>query len=125
MKSTTHFYTIDRKTHKLDASGEFVGRLATKVANLLRGKHKPTFTPQVDNGDFVVVENASAIRFSGKKLESKVYFAYSGYPGGMKEKKASELMVTDPSQILVNAVSRMLPKNKHREIILKRLTVKN
>ena len=125
MKSTTHFYTIKRDTHRIDAAGQLVGRLATQVAKLLLGKHKATFTPQVDNGDFVVIDNASAVRFSGKKFDTKKYFHYSGYPGGMKVKKASELKVTNPSELIEQAVSRMLPRTKHRTDILKRLIVKN
>ncbi len=125
MKSTKSNYTITRETHKIDATDKPIGRLATEIATLLRGKHKVSFTPQVDNGDFVVVKNAALAKFTGKKLIQKVYRHHSGHPGGLKSVKASELKATDPSQLISYAVYKMLPKNKFRTDMYKRLTIKN
>ena len=96
----------------VDASNMTVGRLATHVANLLRGKHKPTFTPHVDNGDFVVVINTEKLQLSGRKLESKKYYRHSRFFGSMKEKTAAQMKEEDPSFILHEAVRGMLPTNK-------------
>ncbi len=125
MKSTKPNYTITRETHKIDATDKPIGRLATEVATLLRGKHKVTFTPHVDNGDFVVIKNAGAAKFTGKKLIQKVYHHHSGHPGGLKTVKASELKTSNPSQLISHAVYKMLPKNKFRSEMHKRLTIKN
>ncbi len=116
-------YPITRNTHKIDASGEVVGRLATKIVKLLMGKHKASYLPNIDNGDFVRVENAGKVRFTGAKVEQKRYFRYSGYPGGMKERKVSDLMAVDPGRVLKAAVDRMLPKNTLRSRRLKRLVI--
>jgi len=125
MKTTKSNYTITRETHQLDATGMSVGRLATQVAQLLRGKLKVDYTPHVDNGDFVTVKNAKNLVITGKGLEQKLYYTHSGYPGGLKIQKASELMVSDPAEILRKAVFRMLPKSKLQNDMYKRLTVKN
>ena len=114
---------INRKTVEIDASGKPVGRLATEIARLLMGKHKATYAPNVDAGDIVRVKNASKVVMTGNKLAVKKYFHYSGYPGGMKARKASDLMVKDPGRILRSAVDKMLPKNTFRTRRLKRLTV--
>ena len=124
-KSTKSNYTITRDTHKIDATGKTVGRLATEVAIYLRGKHKTSYTPQVDNGDFVVVRNAKELKFSGKKIEQKVYYRHSGFPGGLKTTKASELMEADPAEILRKAVYKMMPDTRLRTDMFKRLTVIN
>lgn len=124
MKSTKSNYKITRKTHRIDATGQPVGRLATQVAILLRGKNKADFTPHVDNGDFVVVEHADKVVFTGKKLEQKVYKHHSLHPGGLKETFAKALMVENPKKIIENAVYYMLPKNKLQIEMFKRLTVK-
>lgn len=125
MKSTKSNYTIKRETHRIDATGKPVGRLATEVALLLRGKHKVDFTPQVDNGDFVIVDNAHAVTFTGKKFEQKKYYSHSQYPGGLTTKKAYELHAENPSKIIEKAVYAMLPVNRTRATIFKRLTVNN
>lgn len=114
---------INRKLVELDAAGKPVGRLATQIARILIGKHKATYTPNVDGGDLVRVTNAAQIVFTGNKLDQKHYFHYSGYPGGMKARKAADVMAKDPGRILRSAVDRMLPKNTLRSRRLKRLTV--
>ena len=123
MKKNTKLQ-IERKTHEIDASGQIPGRLATKIVTLLRGKHKPSFTPHIDNGDFVVVKNAAQLKFTGHKLEQKKYYHHSLHPGGLKMKKLSSVIKTKPGDVLKNAVSRMLPKNYTRMTILKRLIIK-
>lgn len=124
MKSTTSVYTIERKTHRIDAAGMPVGRLATKISDLLRGKKKTSYTPHVDGGDFVVVENIKKILLTGKKLEQKSYKHHTLYPGGLKEVFAGALMEKDPAKILENAVYYMLPKTKLRNEMFKRLMIK-
>ena len=114
---------IIRKTHKIDAQGKAVGRLATEIALLLRGKNKPSFVPNQDEGDFVVVENASRMKFTGKKLEQKTFFRHSGYPGGGKFTKLSKLFESDSAKVLHLAVYGMLPKNKLRPLMIKRLKI--
>jgi len=114
---------INRKVVEIDASGKAVGRLASEIARLLMGKHKATYAPNVDGGDLVRVKNAAKIVFTGNKLDQKRYYNYSGYPGGMKVRKAADVMAKDPSRILKSAVDRMLPKNTLRSRRLKRLTV--
>jgi large subunit ribosomal protein L13 len=89
-----------------------VGRLATQIANVLRGKHKPTFTPHVDSGDFVVVVNAAKVRFTGRKLEGKVYIRHTGYPGGVRRTTAGRVLDVRPERALRAAVVGMLPKNR-------------
>jgi large subunit ribosomal protein L13 len=96
----------------VDADGRLVGRLATQIANVLRGKHKPTFTPHVDSGDFVVVVNAAKVRFSGKKPEQKVYHRHTGYPGGVRSVSAGRMLGQHPTRVLRAAVVGMLPKNR-------------
>jgi len=94
----------------IDAEGQIVGRLAVQIANILRGKHRPEFTPHHDTGEFVVVLNASKLKFSGKKLETKTYRWYSRYPGGLRTASAKDWMVSHPDRILREAVKRMMPK---------------
>jgi large subunit ribosomal protein L13 len=96
----------------IDATDQVVGRLAVKIATLLRGKHRPDYTPHVDTGDFVIVTNAGKIRFTGKKMDTQVYAAYSHYPGGLKEVTARELMAKQPKKVLLEAVKRMVPRNR-------------
>jgi large subunit ribosomal protein L13 len=124
MKTTKSNYTIKRATHRIDATDQTVGRLATKIATLLRGKQKASFTPHVDNGDFVVVENADKVKLTGKKLEQKTYKTHSLFPGGLKVVSAKKLMAEDPKKIIENAVFYMLPKNKLQTEMFKRLMVK-
>ncbi len=109
------------KTHKINASGKILGRLASKIAILLQGKHKPDFTPNVNKGDRVIVTNTSKIRISGKKMEQKKYYRHSGYLGGLTEIKYKELFKKDPNKVLRTAVYGMLPKNKLRNKRIKRL----
>ena len=96
----------------VDAEGQNLGRLASKVAKMLRGKHKPNFTPHSDCGDFVVVVNAEKINLTGNKWEDKVYKRYSGFPGGQRSETATQLFKKDPTRIIEHAVKGMLPKNK-------------
>ena len=104
--------TVDKKWLLVDAEGETLGRLASKVAKLLRGKHKPDFTPHVDCGDNVVIINAEKIHLSGNKWEDKTYQRYTGYPGGQRETTAGELLAKHPERLVEKAVKGMLPKNK-------------
>lgn len=116
-------FDVERKWHLVDADGMIVGRLASRVASILRGKHKPVYTPHVDTGDFVVVVNADKVRFTGNKLQNKTYIHHSGYPGGLKKKTAEDLMKNSPDKIIINAVEGMLAKNKTGRLQLKRLKV--
>lgn len=112
-----------RKWHHIDANGKTLGRLATQLAVYLMGKHKPTFTPNIDCGDFVVVTNASKIKVSGNKATEKVYFSHSGYAKGGKETTYEMLMAKDPTKVIEKAVYRMLDDNKLRARRMKRLRV--
>lgn len=115
--------TVDRKWFIVDAEDEKVGRLATRIASVLRGKHKPSFTPHVDTGDYVIVVNADKVRFTGSKMQDKVYLSYSGYPGGQKAKTAEQLMAKKPTAVLQIAVRGMLPKTKLGNAMVKKLFV--
>jgi len=118
---------IERKLHKIDATDKTVGRLATGIAIILRGKNKPSFEPHIDAGDVVEVSNISKLKFTGKKLEQKEYFSYSGYPGGLKRtkmKKIKEKGVVGSADILKRAVREMLPPVKFRDAMLKRLIIR-
>ena len=101
---------VERKWYLIDAKDQVLGRLATKAALLLRGKHKPQFTPHVDTGDFVVVINADKIRLSGTKANSKEYYRHSGYPGGLKCETFAEAMQKHPERVIEHAIKGMLPK---------------
>lgn len=114
---------IDRDWYVVDASEFELGRLATRIAMVLRGKHKPTFTPHVDTGGFVVVLNAEQVKLSGRKLDQKHYFRYSGYPGGMKSVVARDVRESDPERMLRQAVKGMLPKNRLSRQLIKKLKV--
>ena len=94
----------------VDASGQVLGRLASRIASVLRGKHKPTYTPHVDDGDFVIVVNASKVVLTGRKLEQKIYYRHSGYPGALRAVTAGRLLETKPERVLETAVRGMLPK---------------
>lgn len=113
-----------RKKIEIDAAGQTPGRLASKIAIFLIGKHKPTYRPHVDNGDKIIVTNVSKMVFTGKKLEQKVYYHHSMHPGGLKEIPAKKIMAEKPEKVLKHAVARMLPKNKLRTQRLLRLTFK-
>lgn len=114
---------VERKWWVVDLEGKTVGRAATEIATLLRGKHKPIFTPHVDTGDFVVCINADKVVFTGNKLEQKNYYHHSGYPGGLKSITAKELLEKDPTAVIHAAVKGMLPKNKLGRQIIKKLKV--
>ena len=103
--------TVERKWYVVDAEGMVHGRLASQVANILRGKHKPIYTPHVDTGDYVIVVNADKIILTGKKLDQKIYYHHSGYVGGLKETKYRNLMADKPEFALRHAVVGMLPKS--------------
>jgi large subunit ribosomal protein L13 len=107
----------------IDAKDQIVGKIATRIASILRGKTKPEYTPHVDAGDFVVVINAEKVKFTGNKWEDKPYHHYSGYPGGLKETKAKDMLAKKPEQILTIAVKGMLPKNSLGRSMLKKLKV--
>ena len=115
--------TVERKWYVLDADGQTLGRMCTKIATVLRGKHKPSYTPHVDCGDNVIVINAEKVRLTGSKMEQKVYLTYSGYPGGQKSKTAAELMAKKPYAMVEKAVKGMLPKNKLGRAMFKKLYV--
>src|ERR687895_1792145 len=104
--------SVERKWHLIDAEGQTLGRLATEIARLLRGKNKPQYTPHVDTGDFVVVVNAEKVVVTGKKAEQKVYRRHTGYPGGMKEASYERMLARRPEEILRKAVYGMMPKTR-------------
>jgi|UniRef100_A0A7C3SJD0 large subunit ribosomal protein L13 len=107
----------------VDADGKVVGRLASRIAMVLRGKHKPVFTPHTDTGDFVVVVNADKVRLTGRKLDQKIYYRHSGYMGGLKVTNARTMLKTKPEEILRHAVRGMLPKNSLGRQLLKKLKI--
>jgi len=109
--------------HLVDAEGKTLGRLAARVAGVLRGKHRPTFTPNVDLGDHVVIVNAEKIHLSGNKMQDKLYRHHSGYPGGLKTASAEHLFRKDPTELLVRAIEGMLPKNPLGNGMAKKLRV--
>ena len=114
---------IERKWYVVDAAGQTVGRLAAEVAKVLRGKNKPTFTPHVETGDFVIVINAEKAVFTGKKLTDKMYFRHSGYPGGTTFTAAGKLMEKAPEKVIEKAVRGMLPKNRLGAQMYRKLNV--
>jgi len=114
---------IDAKWYVVDAEGKVLGRLASKLATVLRGKNKPIFTPHVDTGDFVVVVNAKKVVLTGKKLLDKSYYHYTGYPGGIREMSAEKMMAKKPTEVLRLAVKGMLPKNTLGRQMLRKLKV--
>jgi large subunit ribosomal protein L13 len=114
---------MNREKYTIDATGKSVGRLATNIANLLRGKNKPEFTPHLDQGAVVEVNNITKLKFTGKKFEQKKYYHYSGYPGGMKEEVLENVFEKDPDKVLRKAVRNMLPDNKLRKNMIKRLII--
>lgn len=115
---------IERETHKIDAKGKSLGRLATQISILLRGKHRPAFAPHKDAGDFVIIENVSQIKLTGKKGDQKKYYRHSGYLGSLKGETMKNLETRKPGEILRKAVMGMLSKNKLRACMIKRLTIK-
>jgi len=114
---------VQKKWVVVDAEGQPLGRLASKVATILRGKHKPEFTPHIDTGDNVIVVNAEKVSLSGKKMTDKVYFRHSGYPGGTKFTNPEEVLKKDPAFLVKNAVQGMIPKNRLGRKLLTNLRV--
>ena len=114
---------VKREWHVIDASGEILGRLATQVAGLLMGKHKPLFCRNLDIGDFVVIINADKVRVTGNKPKQKMYYRHSGYPGGLKSISLERMMQTHPTRVIEHAVKGMLPKNRLNASMMKRLKV--
>ena len=115
--------TVTRKWYVVDATGKTLGRLCTEIANRLRGKHKPEFTPHVDTGDYVVVVNAEKIVVTGNKATDKLYHHHSGYPGGIKSISFDKLLLKSPEMIIEKAVKGMMPKNKLSRAMLSKLKV--
>lgn len=116
---------IERKTHTIDATDQPVGRLATRIAMILRGKNKASFAPNIDAGDFVEVTNCSKLKLTGKKMVQKEYKWHTTHPGGLKTKKVGEVMKANAGEVLRRAVWGMLPKNKLRDQMIKRLKTSN
>ncbi|HBA86702.1 MAG TPA: 50S ribosomal protein L13 [Geobacter sp.] len=114
---------VTRDWYLVDVDNKVLGRVATQIANVLRGKNKPTFTPSVDTGDFVIVVNAEKIALTGKKFADKTYYSHSSYPGGLKEITAGKLIEKKPEELLKKAVKGMLPKNKLARHMLKKLKI--
>ncbi len=114
---------IERKWYVVDATDQPLGRVASEVAKVLRGKHKPTFTPHMDTGDFVIVVNAEKVKLTGKKWDKKMYYRHTGYPGGLKEMNYDKLRAKAPEMIIELAVKGMLPKNTLGRAQLKKLKV--
>lgn len=114
---------VGKKWHLVDAQGQIVGRLASRIAMILRGKTRPQFTPHCDTGDFVVVINADQVIFTGKKWDQKVYYRHSGYMGGLKATTAKQLIQSKPEAVLRQAVWGMLPKNRLGRRLLKKLKI--
>jgi large subunit ribosomal protein L13 len=103
---------VQQRWFVIDATDQVVGRLAVQIATILRGKHRPDYTPHVDTGDFVIVVNAAKVKFTGRKWETQTYAAYSHYPGGLKVQTAQQLREKHPERILIEAVKRMVPRNR-------------
>jgi large subunit ribosomal protein L13 len=114
---------VDRRWFLVDAQGQVLGRLASRIASLLRGKVRPQFTPHLDTGDFVVVVNAGQVRLTGRKLDHKFYYRHSGYLGGLKTTTARQLLQRKPEEVLRQAVRGMLPKNSLGRHLLKKLKI--
>ena len=122
---TTHMRKedVDKSWVLIDANGKVLGRLATEIAKILRGKNKAIFSPHVDTGDFVVVVNAEKVKLTGNKLKGKVYYHHSGYPGGIRAVTAETLLALKPEELLRRAVKGMLPKNRLGRRIVKKLKI--
>ena len=114
---------FEQKWHLIDAQGQVLGRLASEIATILRGKNKPIYTPHVDTGDYVVVVNAADVRLTGNKLKDKIYYHYTGYAGGIKAINAADLLEKNPTELINTAVKGMLPKNKLGRKMLQKLKI--
>lgn len=115
--------SVERKWVVIDASDQVLGRIAVRVSTMLRGKHRPTYTPHVDTGDFVIVTNVQKVRLTGDKEEGKIYYRHTGFTGGLKSATARELKQKDPTMLLKNAVQGMLPKNRLGRKMLTKLKI--
>ena len=115
--------TVERKWYVIDAEGKNLGRVATKTATILRGKHKATFTPHIDCGDYVIIVNASKVNLTGKKLTDKMYYNHSGFPGGLRERNAKEMIENYPEEMMERAIKGMLPKGRLGRQMYKKLFV--
>ena len=115
--------TIERKWYVVDATGHTLGRLTSEIAKILRGKHKPIYTPHIDTGDYVIVVNADKIKVTGKKLDQKIYYRHSDYVGGMKETTLKEMLAKKPEDVIKLAVKGMLPKGPLGRQMIKKLRV--
>ena len=115
--------TIERKWYVIDAQGQTLGRLSSEIAKILRGKNKPTFTPHVDTGDNVIVVNAEKIKVTGKKMDQKIYYKHSDYPGGMRETTLKEMLDKKPTDVITLAVKGMLPKGPLGRSMIEKLHV--
>ena len=115
--------SVERKWYVIDAQDLVLGRLAVEIARRLRGKHKPIYSPHVDTGDYIIVVNADKIRLTGKKLDDKIYYRHTGYPGGLKSMTARQLLRRKPERVLEHAVKGMLPKNRLGRRMYKKLKV--
>ena len=114
---------LDRKWYLVNAEGKVLGRLSTELAKILKGKNKPTYTPHLDTGDFVIVVNAGKLTLTGKKMKDKIYYHHTGYPGGIKEINAEKLLAKKPTEMIRMAVRGMLPKNILGRQMLRKLKV--
>ncbi|WP_022855363.1 50S ribosomal protein L13 [Thermodesulfobacterium thermophilum] len=114
---------VKREWYLVDAKDKVLGRLASKIATLLQGKNRPDYTPHVDQADFIVVINAEKVKLTGKKLDQKVYWRHTGYMGGLKLETAKQLLAKDPAKVILLAVKRMLPRNRMRKKLLKKLKI--
>ncbi len=114
---------LDPKWYVVNAEGKILGRLSAELAKILKGKNKPTYTPHLDTGDFVIVVNAGKVTLTGKKLKDKVYYHHTGYPGGIKQTTAEKLLAKKPTEVIRTAVKGMLPKNSLGRQMLRKLKI--
>lgn len=126
-KNTTSYMQkaaeVKREWHTVDAKGQILGEVASKIAMILMGKNKATYTPHIESGDYVVVTNASQVVVTGNKAHNKIYYRYSGFPGGLKKQTFAELIVSHPDRIIEQAVKRMVPDNRLRALRMARLKI--
>jgi large subunit ribosomal protein L13 len=120
---TAKMEDVERSWYIVNAENKVLGKLAAEVASILRGKHKPIFTPHVDAGDFIVVVNAEKVHLTGRKLDKKLYFSHSGYPGGLKVKSAGKMLKEKPEEVIRHAVRGMLPKNRLGRRLITKLKI--
>jgi large subunit ribosomal protein L13 len=123
MKMKTEEAFAQRQWYVVDAQGKVLGRMASEIAKVLRGKNKPVFTPNTDTGDFVIVINARGVKLTGKKLQKKVYYRHTEYPGGIREKTAEKMLQQKPEELVLLAVKGMLPKNRLSRRLVTKLKI--